>query len=52
MDRLDNLVVEHLADRLFNPERLSAILVTAATQRAEKAAEVDRLSACRGRRGR
>lgn len=46
MDRLDNLVVEHLADRLFDPERLSAILATAATHRAEKTAEVDgRLSA-------
>ena len=46
MDRLNNLVVEHLADRLFNPKRLSAILVAAATLRAEKFAEVDgRLSA-------
>lgn len=41
-------MVEHLADRLFNPERLSAILVTAATPPAEKTAEVDgRLSALR-----
>ena len=42
MDTLDNLVVEHLSERLFTTERLSEILSTLAQRRAEKDAEVGR----------
>jgi site-specific DNA recombinase len=41
MDKLDSLVTTHLADRLFQPERLRALLASLAGRRAEKAAAVD-----------
>lgn len=41
MDKLDDLVTEHLADRLLHPERLSALLSALAAGRAERAASVD-----------
>jgi site-specific DNA recombinase len=37
MDRLDSLVTEHLMDRLFQPERLAALLGSLSSRRAEKA---------------
>ena len=37
MEKLDRLVTEHLIERLFNPERLSALLSSLAARRAEKA---------------
>ena len=40
MDKLDGLVTQHLGDRLFNPERLAAILSGLSTRRAEKAESV------------
>ena len=42
MDKLDTLVTEHLADRLLNPERLSAMLTTLTGRRADKQVAVDR----------
>ena len=42
MQKLDDLVTEHLSERLFHPERLTAILASAAARRTEKALEVDR----------
>ncbi len=42
MQKLDDLVTEHLAERLFQPERLIATLASVASRRAEKALEVDR----------
>ncbi|WP_082655952.1 recombinase family protein [Aureimonas sp. D3] len=41
MDTLDDLVVEHLSERLFTTERLTELLASIAGSRAEKAAEVD-----------
>ena len=41
MDTLDELVVEHLSDRLFKAERLTEILASIVATRAEKSAEVD-----------
>ena len=40
MDKLDGLVTQHLGDRLFNPERLAAILAGLSARRAEKAESV------------
>ena len=37
MEKLDRLVTEHLMERLFKPERLSAILASLSVRRAEKA---------------
>ncbi len=42
MDKLDALVTEHLADRLLQPERLTAMLTTLAGRRADKQAAVDK----------
>ncbi|HAP46015.1 MAG TPA: recombinase family protein [Afipia sp.] len=48
MDKLDSLVVENLAEQLFQPERLNVILGKLADRRSEQAAEVDqRVSALR-----
>jgi site-specific DNA recombinase len=41
MDKLDSVVVEGLAERLFQPERLGVILGKLAERRSEQAAEVD-----------
>ena len=41
MDKLDDLVVDHLSRRLLTSERLSEILSSLAARRAEHAAEVD-----------
>lgn len=41
MDKLDTLVTHHLADRLLDPERLTAMLASLASRRAVKAAAVD-----------
>lgn len=41
MDKLDTLVTGHLADRLLNPERLTAMLASLASRRMAKAAAVD-----------
>lgn len=41
MDKLDDLVVEHLSERLLTTERLTELLASIAHGRAEKAAEVD-----------
>ena len=49
MDKLDTLVTEHLADRLLDPERLSAMLTTLAGRRADKQLAVDRRIAALGR---
>src|SRR4029079_11541030 len=38
MDKLDTLVTSHLADRLLQPERLTALLASVAGRQAEKAA--------------
>jgi hypothetical protein len=40
MHKLDALVTTHLADRLFKPERLTAMLTSLASRRASKAAAV------------
>ena len=40
MDKLDTLVVDHLVERLFQPERLTAILASVASRRADQADEV------------
>jgi site-specific DNA recombinase len=37
MEKLDRLVTDHLMERLFKPERLSAILASLSVRRAEKA---------------
>jgi site-specific DNA recombinase len=37
MEKLDHLVTDHLMERLFKPDRLSAILTSLSTRRAEKA---------------
>jgi hypothetical protein len=42
MQKLDDLVTEHLSERLFHPERLTAILASVVAGRTEKALEVDR----------
>ncbi len=42
MQKLDDLVTEHLYERLFHPARLTAILASVAANRAEKALDVDR----------
>jgi hypothetical protein len=42
MDKLDILVVEHLAERLLRPERLAEVLHSLASRRAEKTAAIDR----------
>jgi hypothetical protein len=42
VDRLDLLVTQHMADRLFEPERLTTLLSSLAGRRAEKATAVDR----------
>src|SRR6516164_3360776 len=41
MERLDRLVIDHLMERLFKPERLSVILTSLASRRAKKAESVD-----------
>lgn len=41
MDTLDKLVTDHLMDRLFQPERLTAILASLSSRRAEKAETVN-----------
>ncbi len=41
MDKLDDLVTEHLVDRLLNPERLGIMLSSLASRRAAKAANID-----------
>jgi site-specific DNA recombinase len=41
MDKLDRLVTDHLMDRLFEPERLSAILTSLSARRAAKAENVN-----------
>ena len=41
MDRLDTLVVDHLQDRLFQPDRLNALLGSMMALRSERACEVD-----------
>ena len=41
MDKLDTLVTHHLADRVLDPERLTAMLASLASRRAVKAAAVD-----------
>ena len=41
MDKLDGLVTEHLVERLFDPERLAAILASLTARRAEKAESVN-----------
>lgn len=42
MKKLDDLVTSHLVERLFHPERLTAILASVSARRAEKAIEIDR----------
>jgi hypothetical protein len=37
MEKLDRLVTENLMERLFKPERMSALLASLAARRAEKA---------------
>jgi site-specific DNA recombinase len=41
MDRLDTLVTSHMADRLFDRERLTTMLASLVSRRAAKAAAVD-----------
>jgi site-specific DNA recombinase len=41
MDKLDQLVTDHLMERLFEPERLSAILTSLSARRAAKAESVN-----------
>lgn len=41
MDTLDDLVVQHLSDRLFTTERLANLLSSLGERRAQKAAEVE-----------
>lgn len=42
MGKLDGLVTHNLIDRLFNPERLTAILASVAARRVENALDVDK----------
>ena len=42
MGKLDALVTDHLVDRLFHPERLTAILASVAARRAERANQIDK----------
>lgn len=42
MGKLDDLVTRHLADQLFQPDRLAEILASIFERRAENALEVDR----------
>lgn len=42
MATLDNLVIEHVSEKLFTGERIIELLTTAARRRGERAAEVDR----------
>ena len=42
MDKLDDLVTDHLMERLFQPERLAAILASLSSRRAEKAESHER----------
>ncbi len=42
MDKLDTLVMQHLADRLLDPQRLVEMLSTLAGRRAQKQASVDK----------
>jgi site-specific DNA recombinase len=41
MDKLDRLVTEHLTERLFEPERLAAVLASVTARRGEKSASVN-----------
>jgi site-specific DNA recombinase len=41
MDKLDGLVTEHLSERLFQPERLAAMLASLSSRRSAKAQAVD-----------
>ena len=41
MGKLDALVTDHLAERLFHPERLTAILASVGARRAERAIQID-----------
>lgn len=41
MDRLDTLVVDHLQERLFQPERLTVLLGSVMAPRSERVGEVD-----------
>ena len=41
MDKLDNLIIEHLVKRLLDPDRLGVMLSTLANRRAAKAATID-----------
>ena len=41
MDKLDRLVTDHLAARLFAPERLMAILASVSARRADEARNID-----------
>ena len=45
MDKLDELVVEHLSERLFTEERVAEILSQLSQRRAARSAEVDRRTA-------
>ena len=40
MDKLDTMVVDHLSDRLFTPDRLTDVLSSLAQRRVEKDAEI------------
>jgi site-specific DNA recombinase len=42
MDKLDRLVTEHLTERLFEPERLAAVLASVTARRGEKSASVNK----------
>jgi site-specific DNA recombinase len=42
MDKLDHLVTEHLIERLFEPERLAAVLASVTARRGEKSASVNK----------
>ena len=41
MSKLDALVTDHLVDKLFHPERLTAILASVAARRAERTIQID-----------
>jgi DNA invertase Pin-like site-specific DNA recombinase len=41
MDKLDGLITQHLVERLFEPERLAALLDSLAVRRAERAESVN-----------
>jgi site-specific DNA recombinase len=52
MDKLDDLVTEHLIDRLLDPARLSDLLSSLAARRAVKSAAIDeRISGLEARAG-